>query len=53
MANCESDSIIYNPMLSPKTKRDITRIIPFGVLWFIFSLLYAILEKSILGNLDY
>jgi adenylate cyclase len=40
-------------MLSPKTRRDITRIIPFGVLWFIFSLLYAILEKSILGNLDY
>ena len=40
-------------MLSPKTRRDITRIIPFGVLWFIFSLLYALLEKSILGNVDY
>ena len=40
-------------MLSPKTKRNISRVIPYGVLWFIFSLIYCILEKSILGNLDH
>jgi adenylate cyclase len=39
-------------MLSPKTRRDINRIIPFGMLWFVFSLIYTILEKSILGDLD-
>jgi adenylate cyclase len=40
-------------MLSPKTRRDITRIIPFGVIWFIFSLLYVVMEKSLLWNLDH
>jgi len=39
-------------MLSPKTKRNIGRAIPFGVMWFIFSLVYCILEKGILGQLD-
>jgi adenylate cyclase len=40
-------------MLSPKIRRDITRIIPFGVLWFVFSLVYVVLEKSLLGDLDH
>ena len=40
-------------MLSPKTRRNIARVIPFGVLWFIFSLIYCMLEKGILGNLDH
>jgi adenylate cyclase len=40
-------------MLSPKTRRDVARVIPFGVLWFIFSLIYCMLEKGILGDLDY
>lgn len=40
-------------MLSPKTKRAIARVIPFGVLWFIFSLIYCMLERGILGDLDY
>jgi len=40
-------------MLSPKTKRDVARVIPFGVLWFIFSLIYCMLEKGILGDLGY
>ncbi len=40
-------------MLSPKTKRDVARVIPFGVLWFIFSLIYCVLEKGILGDLDH
>ncbi len=38
-------------MLSPKTKRSISRIIPFGIIWFIFSIVYSLLEKGILGNL--
>ncbi|WP_162390615.1 adenylate/guanylate cyclase domain-containing protein [Spirosoma endbachense] len=40
-------------MLSLKTKRNVARVIPFGVLWFIFSLLYCLLEKGILGQLDH
>ncbi|MFC4212359.1 adenylate/guanylate cyclase domain-containing protein [Pedobacter lithocola] len=40
-------------MLSPKTRRNINRVIPFGVLWFIFSLIYAALEVGILGNMDH
>ena len=40
-------------MLSLKTRRNIARIIPFGVLWLIFSLVYSLLEKSLLGNLDH
>jgi len=40
-------------MLSPKTRRNIARIIPFGVLWLIFSLVYSLLEKSLLGNLNH
>jgi len=40
-------------MLSPKTRRKVALIIPFGVLWFIFSLIYCILEKGILGDLDH
>lgn len=40
-------------ILAPKTKRAITRILPFAVIWFVFSLIYAVLEKSLLGDLDY
>ncbi|WP_159467757.1 adenylate/guanylate cyclase domain-containing protein [Dyadobacter sp. 3J3] len=40
-------------MLSPKTKRNVVRVVPFGVLWFIFSLIYCVLEKGILGDLDH
>lgn len=40
-------------MLSPKHKRNIARVIPYGVLWSIFSLIYCLLEKSILGNMDH
>ncbi|MEO5685121.1 MAG: adenylate/guanylate cyclase domain-containing protein [Chitinophagaceae bacterium] len=40
-------------MLSQKTKRNILRIIPFGVIWFIFSLVYTLLEKGLLGDLNY
>ncbi len=40
-------------MLSPKARRDVGRVIPFGVLWFIFSLIYCMAEKGILGDLDH
>ena len=40
-------------MLSPKTKRNIIRIIPFSVLWLVFSIIYTMLEKGILGNFPY
>ena len=40
-------------MLSPKTRRNIGRVIPFGVLWFVFSVIYCMLEKGILGDLTY
>ena len=38
-------------MLSPKTKRNLTRIIPFGLIWLVFSLAYSLLEKGLLGDL--
>jgi len=40
-------------MLSPKKRRNISRIIPFGVIWYIFGLVYVIVEKGILGEFDY
>ncbi len=40
-------------MLSPKTKRNISRIIPFGVIWLLFSIVYSQLEKGFLGDLTY
>ena len=40
-------------MASPEARRNIARIIPFGVIWLIFSLVYTILEKGILGGLNY
>lgn len=40
-------------MLSPKAKRNILRIVPFGVLWLVFSLVYTLLERGLLGKLNY
>jgi adenylate cyclase len=40
-------------MLSPKTKRNIARVIPFGVVWLIFSIVYSQLERGIIGELNY
>lgn len=39
-------------MLSPKSKRNFYRIFPFALIWLIFSIIYAVLEKGILGDLD-
>ena len=40
-------------MLSPKTKRNIFRIIPFAAMWLIFSIVYVLLERGLLGNFTY
>lgn len=40
-------------MLSPKTKKNIFRIIPFGIIWLIFSIVYTQLEKGLLDDLKY
>src|SRR5687767_7731790 len=40
-------------MLSPKTQRNIFRIIPFGVIWLLFSIVYSQLEKGLLGDLAF
>lgn len=40
-------------MLNHKIKRNIARVVPYGVLWFIFGLIYCLLEKSIMGGLDH
>lgn len=36
---------------APKIRRYINRVIPFGLLWLIFSLIYCVLERGILGDL--
>ena len=40
-------------MLSPKNRRNVARVIPYGVLWFVFTLIYCVMEKGILGDLDH
>jgi adenylate cyclase len=40
-------------MLSPKARRNILRIIPFGMIWLVFSMIYTLLEKGLLGDLRY
>jgi len=39
-------------MISRKTKRNISRIVPFGVIWLISSTIYSLLERGLLGNLS-
>ncbi len=40
-------------MLSPKVKRDITRIIPFGLIWLVSGIIFLIVENAAIGDLDY
>ncbi|MBC7886466.1 MAG: hypothetical protein H7Z13_01155 [Ferruginibacter sp.] len=40
-------------MPAPKTFRNIFRIIPFGLIWLFFSIVYSLLERALLGNLDH
>lgn len=40
-------------MIKPKYKRNIVRILPFAIIWLVFSLIYTILERGLLGNLNF
>ena len=40
-------------MISPKAKRNLLRVIPFGLIWFVFSIVYTLLERGLLGKLAY
>jgi class 3 adenylate cyclase len=40
-------------MLTSTTKRNIYRIIPFGVIWLVFSVVYTLLERGLLSHLTY
>ncbi|MCW8848850.1 MAG: hypothetical protein OQJ81_02635, partial [Melioribacteraceae bacterium] len=37
-------------MLSPKARRNISRIIPFGVIWFLTALVFFIVEQAAFGD---
>ncbi|MCB9288875.1 MAG: adenylate/guanylate cyclase domain-containing protein [Lewinellaceae bacterium] len=38
-------------MLSPKTKRNLFRILPFGIIWLLSGLVFLIVEQAAVGNL--
>lgn len=40
-------------VLSPKTRRNISRIIPFGIIWLVFSLVFSFIEKGLLGDAQF
>ena len=40
-------------MLTPKNKRDFHKIIPFGLIWLTYALIYLLLEKGLLYDLDF
>ncbi|HMV09395.1 MAG TPA: adenylate/guanylate cyclase domain-containing protein [Cyclobacteriaceae bacterium] len=40
-------------MLSRQTKRNFARIAPFGLIWLLFSVIYSLLERGLLGELNY
>ncbi|HET7002185.1 MAG TPA: adenylate/guanylate cyclase domain-containing protein [Puia sp.] len=39
-------------MFSPQTRITIKRIIPFSLIWLMFALVYSLIEKGLLGNLN-
>jgi len=39
--------------MPPKLQRYITQIIPFGIIFFVFGFIYALLEQGLLGGLHY
>lgn len=40
-------------MLSPKVRRNISRIIPFGLIWFVSGMIFFIIETAAMGGLDH
>src|SRR6476660_2120099 len=39
-------------MFSPQTRINIKRILPFGLIWLVFALIYSLVDKGLLGNLN-
>src|SRR6186713_2127976 len=39
-------------MITPAIRKNISRIIPFGLVWLVFSTIYSLLEKGLLDDLD-
>ena len=39
--------------ISPKNRRNIYKILPFGLFWAASGMIYSLLEKGLLGDLDY
>ena len=39
--------------LSPTQKRNITKVIPFGIIFFIFGVIWSLIVRSLLGELDH
>ena len=40
-------------MLSPKAKRNIARIIPFGLIWFVLGTIFFAIENIAVGDSDF
>ena len=40
-------------MLSPKFKRYLTQILPFGVIWFLFAIIFLLIEFAATKDYDY
>ena len=38
-------------MFSPETKRNFSRVVPVALIWLLFSIVYTLLEKGLLGRL--
>ena len=39
--------------MHPVLRRNLSRILPFGLIWVVFSIVYLLLEKGLLGNINY
>lgn len=37
-------------MLSPKSRRNIARVVPFGIIWLVAGLVFAVVERAALGG---
>lgn len=44
---------LYEVMLNKKYQRYFLQAFPFGIIWLISALVYALLEKAFIGNLDH
>ena len=40
-------------MISSRTKNATSRILPFGIIWFVSAIVYTLVERGILGGLNY